>query len=109
MCHPLRVSFFSKARFAASVTALVLSAAFGAPAATSVARADDDLTTTIHAARDNFKPITDEQLAAAKGDVNRQVQALERFINPNSANGKQWIGYLSLDDAKAAALHRREA
>jgi hypothetical protein len=100
MCHPLRVSFFSEARFAAPVAALLLSAAFGVPTATSVARADDDLTSTIHAAHDNFKPITDDQLAAAKADVNRQVQALERFINPNSTNGKQWIGYLSLDDAK---------
>ena len=79
---------------------LLLSAAVGIPATTGVAQADDDLTTTIQAARNNFKPITDDQLTAAKADVTRQMQALEKFVNPGSVNGKQWISYLALDDAK---------
>jgi hypothetical protein len=100
MCRPIRELFISQFCFVRPLAALLLSAAIAVPATTKIARADDELTASIQGARDKFKPIADDQLAAAKADVNRQIQTLERFVNPNSTNGKQWISYLALDDAK---------
>jgi hypothetical protein len=80
--------------------AILLCAIFGLSMAAGPARADDDLATAIKGARDNFKPITEDQLTAAKADLSKQIQSLENFVGPKSANGKQWVSYLSLDDTK---------
>jgi hypothetical protein len=63
----------------------------------SVGRADEDLSTLIAAARAKFAPISAEQVAAAKSQLQTQATALERFVRPTTANGKQWLKYLQWD------------
>jgi hypothetical protein len=99
----LRIQTFLTFQFTKITSVAVASLLCGmlsVPFSGSVARADDDLTSAIKAARDNFKPINDDQLAAAKADLLKQMQALEKFVNPKSDNGKNWLTYLSWDDAK---------
>ena len=101
--RPNRVHTSASIRFPAFTSVLVttlLATFFSLSFAGVAARADDDLTAALRAAHDNFKPITDDQLAAAKADLSKQMQALENFVGAKSANGKNWLSYLSWDDAK---------
>jgi hypothetical protein len=66
--------------------------------------AEDDISALITSAREKFAPVTAEQLATAKGNVVKQSDALERFVRPRTANGKQWLTYLKWDDFEKA-LH----
>jgi hypothetical protein len=98
LTHIQRLASFRFRSAASLITAALLLAILNLSFVCRAAMAEDDLTTAIHAARDNFKPITDDQLAAAKADLTKQLQTLENFVGPKSTNGKQWITYLSLDD-----------
>ena len=60
--------------------------------------------TLINAAKEQFKPVSDEQVQAAQANLQKQAEALERFVRPRSANGKQWLSYLKWDDFQTA-LH----
>lgn len=62
--------------------------------------AQEDIASQIAAAREKFAPITTEQVDAAKLRVVTTANALERFVRPNSANGRQWLKYLKWDDFK---------
>jgi hypothetical protein len=103
MMRPIQTPTFLTIRFTkvtSVAAATLLCALFSISFADSIARADADLASAIKTARENFQPITDDQLAAAKTDLSKQMQALEKFVNPNSANGKNWLSYLTWDDAK---------
>ncbi|HEX3599129.1 MAG TPA: hypothetical protein VHU84_03245 [Lacipirellulaceae bacterium] len=62
--------------------------------------AQQDLAGRIEEARKNFKPVTKEQVSQARADVQKQMQAVEQFIQPSSQNGRQWMHYLQWDDLK---------
>jgi hypothetical protein len=79
------------------LVAIMLLIAVTGPA---VAAADDSLATALRTAREKFNPISDDQLAAAKADLSKQIQALENFVGAKSSNGKQWFSYLAWDDTK---------
>ncbi len=84
------------------LSALALACALSILSTAANVRADDDLASQITAARENFTPVTAEQVAAAKADLNKQATALERYLRPQSANGKKWLVYLKWDEFKSA-------
>ncbi len=51
----------------------------------------------VRQARENFAPPTDAQLAAARAAVVKGMNELQRFVDPNSSNGKLWLKYLRWD------------
>lgn len=56
-------------------------------------------------ARERFTPPSDEQLEAARSELAERMDALARFVRPQSANGQKWLKYLqreALDAALAA-------
>ena len=61
-----------------------------------------EFTAAIRSARDQFQPIGDEQLAAARDELATQMRSLERFVNPRSANGKKWLAYLEWEPLQTA-------
>lgn len=65
-------------------------------AATS-ARAAGEIRAKIRAARDQFTPLTDEQLASARSELRQRAQELERFVGPSSSNGRKWMDFLNWD------------
>ncbi len=46
------------------------------------------------AAKDDFKPVTDEDLAAAKSKLISQVKKLDAYLTPGGENGVAWKKYL---------------
>ena len=76
-------------------TALAVAAVL--TSATQRAAADDALAGLIAQARDNFQPVSDEQLADARAKLIAQSDKLQRFIVPGSRNGKNWNRYLKWD------------
>lgn len=60
----------------------------------TVCSAQDDVNSLIASAKEKFAPITGEQVAAAKADLQTQAATLERYVRPQSTNGKKWLAYL---------------
>jgi hypothetical protein len=60
--------------------------------ATSPAAADFDA--LVRAARERFVPPDEKQLAAAKAELVQRANELERFLRPQTANGRRWLSYL---------------
>lgn len=60
----------------------------------NVCSAQGDIASLIASARDAFTPITAEQVAAAKAELQSQAAALERYVRPQTANGQKWLAYL---------------
>jgi len=77
-----------------SATVLLLIAGMGRA---NVASAEETIASLIASAREKFAPITAEQVAAAKSQLESQAAALERYVRPQSANGKKWLAYLKWD------------
>lgn len=48
----------------------------------------------IQSARDAFQPISDDQLSAARTELDERMRALERFVGASSDNGKKWLKFL---------------
>lgn len=61
-----------------------------------------DVSALINSSRENFKPISAEQITAAKAELVKQSNSLERYLRPTSANGKKWLAYLKWDAFKQA-------
>ncbi len=59
--------------------------------------ADADFAALVASAREKFVPVTAEQVSAAKAGLAQQAGALERYLRPNSTNGKKWLTYLQWD------------
>jgi hypothetical protein len=62
--------------------------------------AQDDIATLIDRARSGFKPVTENDLTDARNALKAKIQAVESFIRPSTANGRQWRRYLRLDELK---------
>jgi hypothetical protein len=56
-----------------------------------------DFSAQVRSARDRFTPVSEEQLAAARSDLQQRARELERFVGPRSANGQKWLRYLNWD------------
>jgi hypothetical protein len=71
--------------------------------AAAAARAqENDLSAHFRQAADDFQPVTDEQLADARGELRESMAALERFVRPSSANGQRWLRYLRWNELQEA-------
>lgn len=96
MRHALpRLMESSRTSFALSC--IVLALAFSCA---RLSLGEEDVASQITAARENFTPITTEQVAAAKARVVATANDLERFVRPRSANGQKWLKYLKWEDFK---------
>jgi hypothetical protein len=60
----------------------------------SAANAQVDVSALIDTAREAFRPTTDEQLRASRGQVRHRMDELERFVHPGTSNGQRWLNYL---------------
>jgi hypothetical protein len=84
-------------RLALSVGSIAVSLCF-----TQFTLAQTDIAPIVEQARANFKPVTPEQAAAARSDLQKQMREVEQFIQPSSQNGKRWASYLKWDALKEA-------
>jgi hypothetical protein len=57
-------------------------------------RSQDDIPSLVDKARTDFKPVTAEQVAAARGRLQQRMRELERFVGPSSSNGQRWLRFL---------------
>ncbi|PQO41865.1 hypothetical protein C5Y96_00390 [Blastopirellula marina] len=61
-----------------------------------------DLTQSIENAKSGFKPVTSEDVAAAKSTLQAKLNSLQRLLsNGSSENEKAWKDYLRWDDLQA--------
>jgi hypothetical protein len=67
-----------------------------------LATAQEDVASLIASAKEKFAPISAEQVAAAKSELQTQAWALEKYIRPQSANGKKWLTYLKWQEFQEA-------
>jgi hypothetical protein len=58
------------------------------------AHAQEQLSELFDQAAENFRPVTDDQLAESRADVRRRMDELERFVHPRTSNGQRWFRYL---------------
>jgi hypothetical protein len=78
----------------ASATILVVS---------NVAQAQNqanDLMGLFEKAPANFKPVSKEEVADARGRLLARMTDLERFVRPTSENGRRWLRYLRWDNLR---------
>ena len=59
-----------------------------------------DLPSLITAAREKFTPVSAAQASAAKAELAKSAGALERYLGPQTTNGKKWFAYLEWDAFK---------
>ncbi|HEX2475557.1 MAG TPA: hypothetical protein VHK01_12470 [Lacipirellulaceae bacterium] len=68
----------------------------------SAANAQEDIDSLLEKAREDFRPVTDDQLAGARADVLKRMDELERFVGRRTANGQRWQRYLRWDALRSA-------
>ena len=66
------------------------------------AQGQDNIPALVDQARQAFKPVATEQVSTARNTLKQRMSELERYVNPSSANGKNWIAFLKWDDLKQA-------
>jgi hypothetical protein len=59
---------------------------------------EEDFSALVRSARDRFTPISEDQLAAARADLQQRATELLRFVGPHTANGQRWLAYLKWDN-----------
>src|SRR5215212_11732 len=81
--------------------------AFGAVVAlffgAAALQAKDDVSDLLQRARNNFKPVSDKELADARAELRERMKEVADFVRPSSENGKRWLRYLHWDALKQAA------
>ena len=48
----------------------------------------------IQQARENFKPISPEQVSQARSELTQRMSEVERWVGASTANGQRWMRYL---------------
>jgi hypothetical protein len=75
--------------------------------ATGSLQADDNISGLIHQARSNFRPVSEKEAANARAQLRERMNDVADFVNPSSANGRQWFRYLRWDALKKALAEDR--
>jgi len=71
--------------------------------ATTVGAQDQsDISALFQRAAEQFRPVTDQQVATARAEVRERMNALRRFVRPDSENGRRWLRYLRWDALSTA-------
>ncbi len=68
----------------------------------SAANAQEDIDSLVEGAREDFRPVTAEQLASARAEARKRMDELERFVGRRTANGQRWQRYLRWDALRSA-------
>jgi hypothetical protein len=89
----MRIGFKS-----AAVFSMVWTTSWVLPAGLGLAQ--QDVPALVAQARENFKPVSSEQVAAARAELQKRISELERFVGPSTTNGQRWLKYLKLSDLK---------
>jgi hypothetical protein len=71
------------------------------------ASAQQDISRLVDEARDDFKPVSDQQVESARAELRQRMSDVERFVGPSSQNGKRWLRYLRWDALKADVNDRQ--
>ena len=69
---------------------------------------DLDLPALVKATRDDFTPVTAEDVAAAKEQVATRAQELEQYLSSGGANGEAWKQYLGWDSLQSQLAEAAE-
>lgn len=98
-CHTLGSAKLTAVR---RLFPVVLLAIAGALAVGRPAPADDDLSALAQAAKQNFQPIRQEQVAAARSDLNRRARDVQRYLGRRGTDRQQWMEHLQWDQLHEA-------
>jgi hypothetical protein len=71
------------------------------------AHAQNDISKLIDQAKQDFRPVSDRQLDDARAELRKRMRDVEDFVEPSTANGKQWMRYLRWDALKQAVAEER--
>jgi hypothetical protein len=64
--------------------------------------AQENFPQLIQQAREQFQPVTPDQLSQARAELNQRIEELERFVRPATTNGQRWLNYLRWDTLRQA-------
>ena len=64
--------------------------------------AQQDRPDIIQSAMESFRPVSDEELADARAELEDSMAALVRYVRPSSRNGERWLRYLRWEELKEA-------
>src|SRR3954471_16992432 len=70
-------------------------------------QAASDLSRLVDDAKRDFKPVTKDDVEDARDDLERRMTDVERYIQPSTQNGKQWLHYLRWDALEDALREDR--
>jgi hypothetical protein len=100
-CHDPCV-FHSHTPSSLNLTVLALALAVCFWIAPSAFSQPQDLSPQFQQSADEFRPVSDDELADARGKLHHCMAELERFVRPSSSNGQRWLRYLRWDDLATA-------
>jgi len=83
-----------------SVSALLLLPSANAQDAKSVDAPPRPLSELFREARERFVPISDKDTSAARAELVKRANELEKFVRPQTSNGRLWLTYLRWSDLK---------
>jgi hypothetical protein len=81
--------------------AVALAGALALAASPSHAQ-QQDLSESFQRAAEDFRPVTEDDLAGTRSELIDSMTALERFVRPSSPNGERWLRYLHWNELKDA-------
>ena len=67
-----------------------------------ITKAQEDIAALVEQAREEFQPVSNDQLAAARAEVLHRIEEVERFVGPRTSNGQRWLRYLRSDELREA-------
>lgn len=67
----------------------------------AAAPAQENLAELVAAARQDFRPVSREQLASAREELMQRMYRLEQFVDARSDNGQRWLRFLRWNDLHA--------
>jgi hypothetical protein len=99
----LNSDFSSEARWHWPTVIAVFMALFTPPLANSGALGQESpIPGLIQQARENFQPVTPEQVSQARAELTSRMSELEQWVGASTANGQRWLRYLAWDDLRKA-------
>lgn len=70
--------------------------------AQSVVFSQDDLGSLFERAASTFRPVSEQEYAKSRAELESSMKRVEAFVRPSTENGKAWLRYLRWDDLTQA-------
>lgn len=99
--QPRSVGFGSSFCRACRVATIASLTAFSLVLLVTTAPGQENLAELVAAARQEFRPVSSDQIASAREDLMQRMYRLEQFVNPMSDNGQRWLRFLRWDGLHA--------